>query len=174
MTSIFDLPTHVLVLHFPVVMIPLVCTAAAALALRPSWRRRYGWVLVGLAFIVLVATLITVSSGEAYAEASKKENQPLVKSHADLAKTLRLFVVGFFVSVAALVGHGWWSDRQRAAERADQPGTTGATRLSTQARGVGAALIAATLAFSVLSTVWVIRTGHQGAKSAYELVDLSG
>ncbi|NNE74993.1 MAG: hypothetical protein HKN26_15110 [Acidimicrobiales bacterium] len=159
MTEIFDRPTHVLLLHYPVVMIPLSCLAAILLALRPAWRRQYGWALVGLTFTVLVSTILTVASGEAFAEAAKLEKA--VERHAELGEATRIFVVGLFLAVLGLVGFGRYADRQ-------------GDEMATNAKAVTAGLVAATLAFSVLSTVWVIRTGHEGVRVTYLLVDLSG
>ena len=49
MESFFDLPAHVFLVRVPAVLIPLVCGAAIALALRPAWRRGYRSLLVVVA-----------------------------------------------------------------------------------------------------------------------------
>ena len=68
MDSISGLPAHPLLVHLPVVAIPLAAIGAVLLALRPGWRRAYGPVVVGLAALgavggVLAALTAIVAAG---------------------------------------------------------------------------------------------------------------
>ena len=48
--TIFGLPTHTLVNHAAVVLVPLAAIATIAVALRPRWRERYaGWMVLAWA-----------------------------------------------------------------------------------------------------------------------------
>ena len=50
---VFGLPSHVLVVHAVVVLVPLAVLGAVAVALWPAARRRCGWLGVG---VTVVAT----------------------------------------------------------------------------------------------------------------------
>jgi hypothetical protein len=155
MKEIFGLPAHPFFVHVPVVLIPLVCVGAIAIAIRPAWRRQFGWLMVGASGVVLIATLLTVSSGE---EFDKRIGQfDLTKHHRELGETTRLLVIALFVAVLALVFVGRYLDRQRAS-----------IANATWARPLMIALAAITVGAAALSTVWVARTGHEGTKIVWE------
>jgi hypothetical protein len=62
--TIFGLPTHTLVNHAAVVLVPLAAIATIAVALRPRWRERYaGWMVLvnGLA---VALTFVARESGK--------------------------------------------------------------------------------------------------------------
>ena len=153
MESIFDLPTHVFLVHVPVVLVPLVCVAAIAVAVRPDWRRRYGTLLVVLALAALVSVLLTVNSGQAFDNAIDFGED--IEKHKDLAETTRLLVIGLFLVTLALVLVG----RRHDATDADAGGSSGQAMLG---------LAGVTVVLAVLSTVWIVRTGHEGASVAWE------
>lgn len=116
MESFFDLPAHVFIIHVAVVLIPLVCAAAIALALRPDWRRRYGTLLVVVALAALVSVLLAVNSGQAFDDAINLGET--IDKHKGLAETTRLLVFGLFVATLALVLVG---RRQDAADARPRP-----------------------------------------------------
>lgn len=67
--SLFGLPAHPLLLHAPVVLIPLLGIAAIALVIRRDWLARYGVALAIGAIVTLGATNLAVGAGEAFREA---------------------------------------------------------------------------------------------------------
>lgn len=142
--SVFDLPTHVLVVHAPVVLIPLVAAATVALAVRTEWRARYGMALLLATATVLVATLLATKTGEEFD--GLLEGQVDTDDHESYAQTTLWFVVAWFLSVA---------------------GTVVAMR-----RGVARQLLLGVTALAVvlasMSTYWVVRTGHEGARITWD------
>ena len=46
--TIFGLPAHPLLVHIPVVLIPLCAAGAVWIVVWPSWRPRIGWIVVAL------------------------------------------------------------------------------------------------------------------------------
>lgn len=66
--NIFDtiggLPVHALVVHFAVVLLPLSSLALLAEAVRPAWRRRYGFVTFACLTVGVLAALVSKLSGE--------------------------------------------------------------------------------------------------------------
>ena len=148
MLKLFDLPAHTFFVHAPAVLIPLVSLASAAIALKPAWRRRYGWLVLAGSFGTLITTLLAVSSGEAFDEFL--DGAVPTARHAELGHQTRLLVVLLFLLVATVV---WWGRRTDRREGA-----------AASARRTAIALAALTLVVASAATVWVAMTGHEGAR----------
>ncbi|MCB0995305.1 MAG: hypothetical protein KDB21_09460 [Acidimicrobiales bacterium] len=146
MESLFDLPAHPLFVHVPVVLTPIVCLVAVVLAARPALRARYGWWFLGGVGVVVVGMLLAISSGEAFDDIL--DGAVPTKKHRDLAETTRLIMFGWVLAIAAL-----FTVDRIGADRRD--GWVQPARL---------ACSALTVVTAVLLTVWVIRTGHEGAR----------
>src|SRR3954462_8311170 len=69
----FGLPAHPLILHVPVIFVPLLGLAAIAYAIRP--RARYALPLASFSVVTMAATLLTVGAGEAFQE-DRSRNLP--------------------------------------------------------------------------------------------------
>ena len=159
MESIFGLPAHPFFVHVPLVLVPLVCLGAIAVAVRPSWRRRFGVWVVGACALVVVATLLAVSSGEAFDDLLN--NTEPIEHHRQLAETSRLLVITLFLAVLALVFAGRYQDRSSAAQasRTWMPWLMGA-------------LSAITVVAGLSSTVWITRTGHEGTEVVWRNIKI--
>jgi uncharacterized membrane protein len=100
--TVFGLPTHILIIHVTVVGIPLACLATLAIAIRPAWRRRFGWWVSGLAVIMVPVTYATQLAGtQLYNHNSYL--QSVVAQHKSLGSTLVWFVAAVAVLALALV-----------------------------------------------------------------------
>src|SRR3954466_11487447 len=64
----FGLPAHPLLLHVPVVLIPLLVLGTVAVIARPAWRERFGLAWGTLAAVSLAGTVLTAGAGEAFLE----------------------------------------------------------------------------------------------------------
>ncbi len=144
MERIFDLPAHPLLIHLPVVAIPVLALLATALAVLPAQRRRFMIPVVALSIISVIATFLAVSSGEALSELLSADSY--IDTHRDLGNTLRWFVIGLALTSTAMVLLGSLGDASRLP-----PAT-------------GVVVSVVVVFFAVLSLIWVIRTGHEGAK----------
>jgi hypothetical protein len=177
--TVWGLPAHPLFLHLPVLLVPLLGVGAIALALHPTWRQRYGLALAVAALVTMAATILTAGAGDAFRAQRQtamgglailgggapptglSQQVSALDLHAQLGNTLRLLVI--FLTAAILV--------QVLAERlATDPGE--GNRVRTAAAWLGGrvpatALSAAVVILAALSIVWVVRTGHQGAKVAW-------
>ena len=153
MKSLFHLPAHPLFVHGPVVLMPLVALFAVALAIRKDWRERYVWQFVISCAVLLGATILAARSGELF-NTVVRDSVP-TKRHRELGETTRLIVAILFVASLAMA---WATRRDRGAEAATagNPGTA-SVRPSVIAGWVVGAL-------AVLGTIWMIRTGHEGAR----------
>ncbi|MDR1998877.1 MAG: hypothetical protein LBQ06_02900 [Frankiaceae bacterium] len=144
------LPIHPLVVHAVVVLLPLAAVGTVAVALRPSWRGRYGPLVTIAAALSVVLIPVATSSGEALQE---RVGNP--GNHAELGDQLILFAFPLLILAAALT----WLDRR--SRRTGQP----SSRLSSVAvlRTVAGLAVVAALA----TGVQVYRVGDSGARAAW-------
>lgn len=156
------LPLHPLVVHGVVVLLPLATAGTIAIALRPAWRTRYGYLVVGAALAATVMIPVATSSGEAL---EKRVGDP--GEHAELGDQLLWFALALLLTSALLVL------LQRRAERADAKtsDSTGAPR--EQARGARSprnqltAIAVLAVVAALACGVQVYRVGDSGARAAW-------
>lgn len=145
MDSLFGLPAHPLLVHFPVVAIPVLAILAIVMVLRQSVRERYGTAAIVLGVITTIATFLAAASGTALAEDVGKVET--ITEHREHGETLRVLVL--LLTLMLIIQAG---DIRRRGQQRDTASTL-------MAIGV--------LASAVLSVIWVIRTGHSGADSVW-------
>ncbi|MGW2033870.1 MULTISPECIES: DUF2231 domain-containing protein [Streptomyces] len=155
MSLINGLPSHVLLVHVVVVLIPLTALALVAAALWPRAGRRLGPLLPLLALVALVSVPLTTHAGEWLER--HVDDDALVRRHAELGDGLLPWALGLFV-LAAVV---WWTGRRAPAE----PGQGGGTRWS--ALPVRIVVGVLSLAVAAGAVVDVYRIGDSGAKAAW-------
>lgn len=144
----FGLPAHPLLVHAPVVLIPILLAAIVALTVKPQWRAKGGPYLAAGAIGIFVLCVLAAGSGEKL-EARVGEG-PLVEEHAELGEQLRLIALFLALAVTA------WVLATRAAVK-----NTALTAIVTP-------LAVASVALGALATVWDVRTGHAGAKAVWK------
>lgn len=143
---LFGLPAHPLIIHVPVVFIPILGVAVLAVLFRFSWFERYGVLVAAFSVISLAATLLAVGAGEAFKDDRERffrPGDPTLHDHQDAGITVRLTMV---ILTALLIGLLF-------ARRAPK-----AARLTLRVLGA---------LFALTAIVMVIRTGHLGAKLAW-------
>lgn len=149
MDTIWGLPAHPLFVHAPIMLIPLAAAGAAVVAVSRRLRDRFG-VLVGLGGVgALIGAFLANGSGEEFAERLGVE--VAVEKHQNLAETTLVLTAAF--AVLALVNLA--TDRIHAL----QDSTVTASVLPV-----------VTACLGVLATIWMIRTGHEGARLVWENV----
>src|SRR3954467_12720153 len=62
---VFGLPTHVLLVHAVVVLVPLAVLGAVVIAVWPAARRRYGWLVVAVTVVATATVPLATEAGEA-------------------------------------------------------------------------------------------------------------
>jgi hypothetical protein len=158
--TIFGLPAHPLLVHIPVVLIPLCAAGAVWIVVWPSWRPRIGWIVVVLSGFTVVMSKLAADSGEALEDALDKESS-LLERHTELGDTFVWFALVFFVSVLALM---LWDRAQR--RKADPSGgSDGRVRSTSPAAVVLSILVVVTAA---AASFRVYQVGHSGAQSVWE------
>jgi uncharacterized membrane protein len=141
--TIFGLPTHTLVVHAAVVLLPLAALGAIIMGFSRRFSVRFGPVVVAVAAVGTVAAFASRISGEEFAE---RVGNPEV--HAQAGSVLPFIAAGFLVAVVIL----WLLDRRGA-------------------RDLGTHIVAVVVVVASLAvTGWTIRTGHTGAEATWKAI----
>ena len=82
--NLFGLPAHPLLVHAPIVLVPLCLVAAVLMAVKPEWRRRFAVPTAVVAVVAAVSVQLAEGSGEALEERVRETN--LVEQHAEIAE----------------------------------------------------------------------------------------
>jgi hypothetical protein len=152
--KLFNLAAHPLLVHAPIVLIPLLFLISIAVVVRPKWHVHIRWLAAAL-FVAAIATLLAKGSGEALQHriGTKIGDQVGLRRHADLAKVTAILVLLQFLSAAGVAIVSWLMSREKAA------GVLGIIRR------LG---LAALFIFGALATIWMVRTGHEGARITWQ------
>lgn len=147
-TTLFGLPAHPLLVHIPIVLLPLVGIGAIAIAVSPKARRRFGTVVLVLAGVAFIGTVLAAGSGEGLVESV--DSSAALRKHVDLAEAMRPLAFVLLLAVGGLVIIDQLTRRGRSVPR-----------------WTGAALGAATIALAVVTTGWLVAVGHNGAEATW-------
>ncbi|GAB2858734.1 DUF2231 domain-containing protein [Lentzea nigeriaca] len=159
MLTIDGIPLHPLLVHAVVVLLPLAALSSVAIALVPSWRRRYAWPVLGVTLAGVAAVPAAKQAGEDFQAAleSRIGPNPAIQAHAALGTTLLPIALGFGVAVIALLVAGRLADRERQAEAP----TTKTWRVISVVVSVLVVLLA-------VGTVYqTVRAGHSGSEAVW-------
>lgn len=148
--TVQGLPAHVLIVHGPIVLIPLCVIATAALLVKDSWRERYGPIAMVLTLVAAAMAIMAVGAGEQLIDRGFGEEA--IVDHKDAGERLRIVAFLFAVSIVAFIA----VDRYRRRE----------VKTSRTAFVVLGAL---TALFALASLGAVIYTGHTGSKMVWEV-----
>lgn len=148
--TLFGLPAHPLLVHIPIVLIPLAAIGVLGLWWEP-WRRRFGWGTVVILGVAGIFTQLAIGSGQALEE-STREGDALVKAHTRIAEDIRPWLLLFFIALVAFL---------LLERRAREHGPVDIK----QPLLLGTLVVA--IAFAGMSVYWVQRIGHSGAKTVW-------
>ena len=149
MDSIFNLPAHPLLVHVPVICVPLAAFGAVLIALRPGWRRAYGPIVVALAAIGAIGALLAAGSGESLQESRNIRDLGDHAEYGDMAQNVSFVLLGLVVVLVAL-------DRWRTHPR-----------LRRVPSGAVTAVAVLTIAASMGAAAVIVLAGHSGAKRVW-------
>ena len=142
------LPLHPLLVHGAVVLVPLVAIGALVMSYLPSFSRRHGKIILGLAIIAQISVFLAKISGEAFEDILNKS----VEKHAELGE-IAPFVT---IPMVVLIYLRW---------RMDRAGSTFGSVVIRRLTSV--ALVIA----SLVSIVFIFLVGHSGAESVWGWID---
>jgi len=160
--TLSGLPAHPLLVHIPVVLLPLAAICAVAMLIRPALLRTFGWFVVGLAGVGFIGALFAASTGDELKETREAAGQSIsatLRDHAEQGDAVQVYAGIFFVLVLAWVGFAWW--RRRVGEER-------ATSVARKPKIVATALAALAILAGAATTASVTIAGHNGAKSVWE------
>lgn len=142
--TVGGLPAHPLLVHAPLVLIPLVSLSAIAMVASARFSRRFGAAVAVLSGVAVISAAAAKFSGEAWSE-----QVGLPQPHADLADPLPIIVLLQALLVTVL----WLLDRGRPTNRT---------------RPLPVWLLSAlVLVMSVIAVYWTVRVGHSGAEAVW-------
>jgi len=145
--TIFGLPVHPLLVHAVVVLLPLACLGATAIALRFSWRERFGTLVLAVAVVATLAVPLVTDSGESLAA---RVGNPA--DHAEQGDAVKFYVIPWILLLIAML---WWSRPSQAARSFPTQKWFLVLRLA--------------VVFMSLSTiVGIAITGHSGAQATWK------
>lgn len=147
MSTLDGLPAHPLLVHFIVVLAPLVAILAILCAVWPAARERLVWLVVALAGVNLVLTPVVTEAGEWLYE--RTPDSPYLDTHEHLGETMIYVSIALMVAAALLA---FSHVRSRSGK-------------SSTALSVIVAV--AVVLIGVAATVQVFRIGHSGAQSVW-------
>jgi len=156
------LPAHPLLVHVPVVLLPLAALCSIAMLFRPAWLRTFGWFVVGLSGAGFLGAMLAASSGESLEDTRRAAGESIsatLRDHAEQGDAVQIYAGIFFVLMLAWVLFAWWS-RRAGEERA--------VAVAKKPRLIATVLAALAILAGAATTVSVTITGHNGAKSVWE------
>jgi hypothetical protein len=170
--SVFGLPTHVLLQHVVVVLLPIAAAAAVLVALWAWYRHHFGLATLVATFLTTLFVPLTTQSGESLN--GRLPESPVIAAHASAGDRV-LWVAAFFglclfaVVVLDLRRRGsdsgelapaesWMSRRTPASWREAAPSWTSPALMAARVL-----LVAASIAVVVV----VIQAGHTGAHAVW-------
>jgi len=155
--QVLGLPAHPLIVHIPVVLIPITMLAAIAAVAWPRGRRVLSLVVAGGALVAFVGAQLATMSGESLQ--GRVVETSLIERHAQLGEATRTLAFVMLVVAIAYCARQW-------RESLRVPGASRIRPLLAP-RAVGAALTVAVVASTALATTWAVRAGHEGAKATW-------
>src|SRR4051794_36264676 len=109
--SIFDtfrgLPTHILIVHAVVVLVPLCFVGVVVAAISPTWRQRLATPILVLLAVGLIASFIATRSGNALRH--RIGATPTINHHANIAVWVPWFVLAALIFTAGWLAMEQWA-----------------------------------------------------------------
>lgn len=169
MDELFGLPAHPLVVHAPVVLLPLAVVGVVFMMIRPTWYLRFRWPVLAITAVGTVGAIFAASSGEELEEqveeGASRTARRAIEEHAEAGEIARTLAIVFFVAVLAYVVVPWFLDRRaRSAAGSAEPVTAAAASMPRWLRPVLMVFVAVT---AVGSLITIVNAGHSGADSVW-------
>jgi Ni/Fe-hydrogenase subunit HybB-like protein len=149
MNNLFGIPAHPLLVHLPVVGIPVLAMLAIAMIVKPEWRGKLAVPVAAFAVVLAGATILAAGAGESLQE--RVPNTELVRKHAELGDQLKVIMIvfaAFLVAYAVLLKFKSHELLRRLAPLLP-------------------AVLVGCVFIGAVATVWDVRAGHAGAKAVW-------
>lgn len=161
--TVGGIPAHPLLVHIPVLMIPLALALTALAFYKPA-RTAALWGATGSAFAGLIGCFLASSSGEALQNAVQRSE--LLHEHTEAGDMVAFFAAPFFVVLlVALVIELSRKDALPLIKSVSLAKKASASALT--------AVMALSIVLGAVASWKTYDAGHTGAKSAWHEVDIS-
>jgi uncharacterized membrane protein len=163
-TTVYDgLPAHPLIIHVPVVLIPLSILGAFACVYRRAWFTRYGILLCSIAIVAMSSIFLAMQAGSALRGLLHLHGQAahLINEHSQAANILA-FVFIAFTAILILT-----FSATRISGEMGPTGLAMADRILSS-RSTLVTLRVLLVVFALASAFWVFRVGDLGAKAVWQ------
>jgi uncharacterized membrane protein len=164
--TIFGLPAHPLLVHIPVVLVPLAGLAMLVVVAFARLRSVLGWSVVAVNLVSTIVAKLASDSGETLKHSVTRT--AAVSAHVHQAGGMTLVAASFFVLSSGFMAWHTWRGRT-----ADDPGPLGeigsvaGRALDRCPAVIGVVLAVLCVVSGALATVKVIQIGHSGAKATW-------
>ncbi len=156
------LPTHPLVVHLPVVLVPLATIGVVLMVIFPKLQQRLGVAVAAIAGVGFLGALLAVGSGEELESSLRRAGETIsgtLEDHVEMGESVQFFAGLFFVLTLMWVLFAWW--RRRTGEEQ-------AVKVLRKPKVINIVLAILVVASGVTASWSVYATGHSGAKSVWE------
>jgi predicted membrane protein DUF2231 len=163
-TTVYDgLPAHPLIIHVPVVLIPLSILGALASVVRPAWLVRYGILLCSVSIVAMSSIFLAMQAGSGLRGLLHLHGQAahLINEHSQAANVLA-FVFIAFTAILILTFS--------ATRISGEMGPTGLPIVDRMlsARSTLPVLRVLLVVLAVAGAFFVFRVGDLGAKAVWQ------
>lgn len=149
--NVNGIPTHPLVVHAAIVLVPLVFICLIAFSFKKKWYITYSIPTLVLAFAAFVASWLAEESGGRFEERVRESN--LVEKHAELGESFVNIALLLFIVVAVWAYFAW------RLRKNDSP--------SKNQNYLNMAISVVVIVIAGFATFSIYEVGHSGAKSVW-------
>jgi glycine/D-amino acid oxidase-like deaminating enzyme len=169
MDTLFGLPAHPLLVHIPIVLLPLAAIGVVVMLIRPAWHRRYRWVVLGMGIAGALGATLAAQAGEELENrivaVEGREAAASWEHHANLGETARNFALLFMFVLIVFVFVPWWLERRASRSASLIESAAAANR---NMRVLTIAVSALVVLAAVGTVVTIVQAGHTGSESVWE------
>jgi hypothetical protein len=167
--TISGLPAHPLLVHIPVILLPLAAVGVILMAIKPAWHHRYRWATLVVGAAGTIGAVLAAEAGESLDERLHAAGiTDTWHDHAEAGDLARGMALLFLLCLLAYVLVPWYADRRAA--KANGVAGTGSASLPKWLKPV---LTVAVIVAAAASMVTIVNAGHSGAKSVWNRVSPS-
>jgi uncharacterized membrane protein len=149
--NIDNIPTHPLVVHLPIVLVPLTLICVLVFSLRKKWHAHYAIPVAALSFVALIGSYLAKESGEGLEERVRETS--LMEKHTELGDQFFTIALLMFLVVLVWAFVGWYF-----RNKSDDESKYKYLR-------IGICVVA--VAVVSYASFAVYKVGHSGAKSVW-------